>query len=498
MPRITEYALPQRGAVDQTVTSGVNVQAAGIRGRQLQQFGQSVTRLEGVIHKRNVQKETATAHKKTSELRSKYTVLINNAIADGSINSEQVLEDYQRDFDANIEEFSTPEGKDFYNRQGVSIRAQVTQNSALGEAQVEGKGFLQDVEDSRRENGVALQNAPDSFLDIIRQSNEFIDESVSKGIKLTPAQLTQVKAELNNDYAMNAIRGHAKSNPDVAEGMLNAGFFDKYFRSGDSKKRAFAEVSAARSAQKTEDKRREVTDRERQRAFDDAWQGENLPKLVDHSLSIDDILTSGMSPARKIQWRSMLDASLKTEAKSSPRIYNDFARRILLPDDDPNKIDDITDMFGAVGRGLTPTDLNKLVKLMTSTPEGAALKQNRKLIYDLADAQLLGRNPISGFVDPQGPFRVSAFTQDLQRAEDALRAQGKPIDSLYDVKSSDYFGLQIPKYKRSQMEIINDVSNSMTEEAAKKSVVIDLEADNPSMRKRGETIEQFKKRTGGE
>ena len=96
----------------------------------------------------------------------------------------------------------------------------------------------------------------------------------------------------------------------------------------------------------------------------------------------------------------------------------DMMTRLTLPKDDPRAIVDVSQLIKQPGLSLQ--NANNLQKWYFKQPQGAAEKQNEKLMQD----DIKGKLKVQGIPDQDYNNRVINALSDYQKAKQTLLSQG--------------------------------------------------------------------------
>lgn len=452
MPKIRSYDNTQVQASGRGLPMTANPQRAGGEARALQGLVASAFDAEDKIYQRNAQNEVSELNAQFADARAEWTQRVADDVQKGEIDTQKIDQDYGDAVNKMNENISTHEGRQFFDRQSSRLRGYVLSSAARGQAAVAGQRAENDWRIALNGNGNALQTDPTGFKDIYDASLEAIDAQVQTGAM--PAKIAdKFKIETGTELAKAAVRGYANMNPDVAEKRLNSGEFDQYL-TPDTKAQMQGYIHAQKAAEEIDLRRRQVADEKFKKLRSEAWQQESLGKLSEGSLPTKDILSSPMSADEKIHWMKLADEATKQHTQSDPRVFNELTRRVLLPDDDPQHISDITGLAPYVGKGVDIDDVTKINGFIQKLPEGMNLKDNRKRLVDFATSKLTKVDDTTGMKDPDGEMNMASFVVALQEKEAQMRKDGKPVTDLYNPNSKDYFGNEVGNYQLTPMQIM--------------------------------------------
>ncbi len=456
MPRINDYNAPEISDQGGSLENTSSLTAPGEIGRSISNFGQTISGLGDIAYQRASQEEVSDLNAKFAEARSDWSQKIDEQIRNGTVDPTKTKEDFQNYINKMDDGIQTREGRNFFERQGARLGGQVVKSAAHGKAVVAGEKAVQDYTTALNLNSNQLSQHPEDFEDVLGSSTEAVDAQIQSGV-IDQKKGLKLKEETGRELAKSAIRGWAKLDPDKADEVLNKGVYDKYL-DGEDKQSMTGFVNQQRVAKDIEQRRAQTAQEKAMKLKSEAWQQSALPDLAKGSLETQKILDSPMDANEKIRWLKLQEEAAKDSAKTDPRVKNDITRRILLPDDDPQKITGIADMAPFVGKGLSVTDTEQLNGFIQKLPEDQNMKDNRKRLMDLASAKLVKKDPMLGISDPDGEYNMSQFQVALQNAEADMRKDKKPLKDLYDPNSKDYFGNKIGKYQSSPEEILAKMS----------------------------------------
>ncbi len=453
MPRINDYSEQQVGGQGPSGAMSADIRGASVQGDILQKAGALLGEIGDGLHKREAQGEVTQVYADMAKARADWTNHINKGLKDGSLDVEAIKDQYDEYMAKTGENLGTAEGKDYFNRQSSRLGANLLVTAAKGQAVLAGKKATAAWRSGLDNNSSALMSNPADFQTVYEETIDAVDAQVAtNGL---PAEMAEkFKHESGVELAKSAVRGWAQMDPDLANHLLNKGAFDQYFN-GDVKAQMQGYINQAGRAKEIEERRVEKATKDAEKLAGEKWENDVLPKLANGSLNTKTILDSPLTPEKKIQWMKLADQATKEKTQSDPRVKNDLTRRILLPDGDPNKISDIGELSKWAGRGIDVNDVQQLAGFMQKTPEGQALSNNRKALDDFATAKLIKKDPMNPFMtDADSEYNKAQFQVALQQKEAQFRQEGKPLNSLYDPNSPDYFGYEIDKYKLSPQQVL--------------------------------------------
>lgn len=484
MPQIKGYDR-QVGTPANIQKSDISTQTAGMQDEALARVGQSVEQLGEKVYKWDTRKDVHDIHLRDAELRAKYEQRIIQETQAGTIDSQKILEDFKKE----SSDFTprTGAGQDYLDEQMSSLETSITKSSAMAQAKVAGELSAAQWSQTMSTNADTIRHSPSTVWDSLKSSYAAIDADVSLGT-MSPADGMKLKEQVGDVYANASLTGFAESGfggPQKAQNLLESGAFDQYL-SEKARKSITSTLRTYKNAEEKERKRIERLNEDAQAKATESWKQDNLQGLVDHTLSVKDIMNSPMKAEQKRTWINALAVDKK---QTDPLVYSDIAQRIMLPENDPNRITSQDQIMNFVGKGIQVKDVDELTKFIDETPQGRALSAQRKTFMDAAKAQITSINQYS-FNKTNGYFKYAQLISYVQQKEQEMVKAGKNPAEIYNVNSKESIWREMNKFVPTGEDLLNEGSfNTTTED--------DTPVDNDSKRKQGESASDYLKRTGG-
>lgn len=493
MPKIQDYSTPQYNAPTNAIESASGLAQPGSVGRAMQGFGDVVSDTANVIYKRKAQEETTDLNAKFAEARNEWATIVDEETRNGTIDSDKVSEKLREYVDGLNQDISTFEGRSMYEKESARLVSSVTISAARGQAAVAGAKAENSWRTALANNSSALMGDPSQFEDIYQSTLENIDLQVQSGV-IPAAMAEKFKRQTGQELAKGAVRGWADLNPDLAQKKLDS--YDQFWDS-DVKAQMQGYIDEKRRAVEVDAQRSERLQKEAQKKRAELWEQQALGKLVSNEISADDVVKSpALSADQKKEWLRLVKQRQEETLQDNPAVKNELFRRIYLPDDDPKAIRDKYQLSQYVGRGLSVQGFTALSTQLNNSPEGKAIRDNRRQLMDYASARLVKKNSL-GMADPRGEELLSAFMADLQQAEDEFRKEGKNPADLYNPRSRDYFGNSLDKYRRTQKDIMQETIQEMRRVNNSKEIDFTRPKTVANPRRQGESIDDYLKRSRG-
>ncbi len=457
MPRISDYGAPETESQAPMEISARPIEEAGQMGRAVQNFGREVSQIEDKAAARAAQEEAADAQYQGANLRAAYSDKLNQQIQQGTVDTEGLMADYQKQVDSTSDKFETSHGQLAFERQATLTKSMLLRSAVSAKSKLAGAQAKAKILGSIDADSSALENDPSSFPAVIQANKTSIDDQVAVGG--LPANIAdKIKHESSVELAKGAVRGWAKMDPDTADKMLNQGAFDAYFN-GDTKAQMQGYINTVKSAKATDLVRQDMVERKAKEKRAEAWKIQNLDRMEKGLVTGEEVVKAaenkilGYDDAK--EQLSMIHKVATEKMKSNPAIVNSLTRRIFADDSDPNKITNSAQIDSETAKGnINIRDRNMMVRLIDDTPEGRDNKQNKNRLYKFMEAQLVKKDSMTGMSDPMGEENMANATRHLQEQVQEYTKAGKNVKDLYDPQNKDSFYNQVLQYKLSSKDVM--------------------------------------------
>lgn len=187
----------------------------------------------------------------------------------------------------------------------------------------------------------------------------------------------------------------------------------------------------------------------------------------------------------------LIDANTKAVTlKNDESLSQDYLRRIYLPWGDKDKIISEVPIINAAANGkLTPARFKFLRDEYEKarTEEGMTLGGSRDRFLASRKTSITTSNPLLGKLDSDGDVNFGRFAEFAVTEEARMRKENKNPHNLYDETNPDYLGHRMMQFQKTMQQSLKDMGKKMQS----------TEPTPPMTQPRlkGETIEQYKKRT---
>ena len=447
MPKIREYAAPELNFQEVPMQGYGELRGGAETARSFQRLGSAIETGSEQIYQRQAQEETSDLNADFSMLTAEVTDEIDSAVQDGSINSQDYLQKLQPRIDKLSDGISTPAARRSFERNAARLTAVAIKKASRGQAMVAGAKAQANVQAEINNYSSSLFVDPSSFQDNIDAMRSSIEDQVTSGaLKAVDAEKLQMVA--TRDLAKGAVRGWARLDPDLAEKKLKD--FQPYL-SGDQMSEMQGYINQERRANAAELARVEAAERRAEKLKGDAWMEKNLNQIINGNLSTKTILSSPLKPREKMSLINAVERNAKDGGGATdPRIKNQITQKILT-----GEFTDVQQFVDQVGKGINLKDLGELNNFLAKTPEGQAQIDGEKRLFELARKTISSKDYSGAFnTDADSEYNITRFMADYQAAKNQMIKDGKPVSSLVDPNSADYFGLKAKSYKLTPQQTI--------------------------------------------
>lgn len=463
MPLVREYQ-PDAAVGGPFETRQARTLDTGNIGGALSRVGSAITDVGDLVHKRDVQSEISDISAKLAGAHADFTDNLDATLKDpNAANDPDLSEKFMQNYDEQMAQIgdsaTTPEARQYFERGNAQLRAHFTVASLHGQSVVAGEKAVSDYATFKDKSSASLIKDPSSFETVSNLHSQMLDAMVQSG-RLPSEKADELRSQGETDLAKSAVRGWIQLDPNYAKSQIDGGKWDDYFN-GDQKFQMLKETEQGINAKRIEQDRQQKAQNDAIAQQQEATQNAFIARMYDKNnpLTADDVIKSNLDPfgsGSKEQMLKMLKASQDEKITTNPDVYLGLAKRIGLPDGDPNKLVDQGALYDAFAKGqLTHGSLNELRQELSGskTEEGQQLIALRKGILKSASDALTKTNPVLGIKDPEGDDRLQKFTSAFFNQYNAGVKAGKTPQQLLSPDSPDYLGKIIRLYTPSPEDI---------------------------------------------
>lgn len=450
MAEIQEY-LPQVAAPEAFGSVSPNVELAGAEGRGLERLGGDIAQGFEKLAATSRQEEVASTYSNFAQQRAVYTNRIQKGIDDGSLDMNQVLQDYDQESQDFGSKLDTPGGRNFFNRQQSRLRGELLRFGQHGMAQVaanQARGQWQSAFDSMAATVRQNPGQFDDALDSAQEAGQALVENSGLPAKDLPkfVQMAQNKlaeqailgtAELDN---IPGADGQQTTGPNAARAMLK-GDFAKHLTPTQLNGLPGSINRIERDKETEQNQARLAIERE-QKAKTEKWINDNYSGIQNGSVTIQkinqaqgngDIDFKGAEEAKRI-----LRETTNKDWDNNPKAYNNVVDLIHQ-----GKIKDLGTLSSFVKPGgLNVQGFERAKVLLNSSEDAkeftAAEKDLKKQIYAVTKQKGLS-SPL-GQINTLGAQKAAQALQDYADAKQKiLKSGGDPMDLLRSDSPNSFY-----------------------------------------------------------
>lgn len=493
MPQIREYDQRQEARTGVGDTSRVSADSFGAStGRSLEQVGRSVNQLGNQLQRQQEQDEINDITQAMASAQAEATVRLNDDINRGAVDSEKFIDGLDERFGSLSGNYSTRAAQEYFNQATGKLKNHFIVSAASASAEQAGnRAKISFVEASNKQQA-SLINDPSAFQLSLQTMEDGLKARVATG-SLPAADAEKLRLATAREYAKAAIRGWSKLNPEDAKAQIDQGLWDNYL-DGDSKKQMLGEADMGISGRRAEQERTQAAALKARAEAQRTTLNKFMPAIVNGSQSVDEVLSSNLDPEDKykvIGWISQ-SATNSPAMKTNPALFNEVFSRVHLPDGDPKKIYDDKQLLNYVGKGISLEDVNKLRNEIQgdNTEEGKSRAALKASMLNAARAKLVRKDTMMGVADFNGEENYQRFLVQYQEDYKAGKAKGLSDNDLFNPDSKDYLGKSIDRFYKTPQQ-------RLQEDAARRKQQRPPPANPDLLKKDGESIADFRKRTEG-
>jgi len=283
---------------------------------------------------------------------------------------------------------------------------------------------------------LAMTSLDDSVVAAVRSSPNITGTQAAKLVK-------GLKQEGMEAIVLAAVTGAIQRNPTEGVKLASDPRFAPFI-SGEKVKSLEAFARSEQRAARAEERYNEVAKERLEQKQSDATEIDILKRIeAGEKVTKADMLDlppEQLNRQAKERLLSRMETMARREealpAVSRP-IYLDLSSRIRLPEEDPNRVKSLDEIWEAQ-KDLTHADFNRLVNQFREqrTPDGAQLQERERAFFESLKPQF------NGDLDKEGPQRLYNLQMEYFRRKGELMQQGKSPYLLLDPASPEYMGKQ--------------------------------------------------------
>ncbi|HNA69987.1 MAG TPA: hypothetical protein PK473_03045 [Nitrosomonas sp.] len=499
MPRITPIQSQVRSSGPVQVQNARAEDFGGGIANAVQGFSKSVEKTADIIGEQQSRSEVSDLTAKMAKAQADFTINWAETMKTADPADKELSTKFLKGYDDYMskigEGVSTEDGKNYFVRTNAQMRSHFMQSAYTGQAQLAGIKAVEDYTGSVNNLSNSLFADPSSFETVRNMNEKNLEERVRLG-GMDRKTALKLQTESNQKIAEASIRGWANLNPEYAQQQLTQGRYDSYLTE-DQKQQMFGEVNAAIRGRQAEAERQiRLKEEERKQAQMETENGFQ-EKVVNNQLTSKEILQSNLDPRDKEHYLNLIQRKSK---ESDPSVFNELLRRANLPDGDPAKLVNEKELVNyAVNGLLSYSDLNDLRKEVQGkrTEQGKIEDQAKTSVLKQAESMLVKKDPLTGLADPDGLVNYQRFVTLYWKKWEEGRKAGKTVEQLTDPSSPDWLGKYVKDFYVNPLDSIKKSADRLKMNRNNEFAPPTPPIKPENMRRPGETIDQWLKRTEG-
>lgn len=415
------------------------------------------------------------------------------------IGGESWDEEFKKEQEANLTKLSQDikfSGNSAIFRQKASqLRSAFAVKLAAGRLAIAGQKAVLKHEKEAKALEVSAFNDPRNTTKYIQNYKDYLTAS-----GLDEQNKLKLEQKRVGAIANSGVLGLIQQNPDEAKKQLEAGVWDEFLgtdrqSAGKHKKSLLREVERKKEADRVQQEKQikqaeEVEKQQAKNAMD-----EYFTKIGDGSVNAQDVYKDNRLPPTgansKQQALSLIRQNL-TNPKTDNRVFRQTFERIHLPDDDPRKIIDDSDLIQQhINGGLSYEDLGRLRKELSgrTTPEGLLISNQKKRLIESAKSRLTKPSFANPIGDPNGLENLAQFEKFVEEEINRTKKEGKSVLELFNSSNSKSLFRSIGAFEKSPQQILKESSEKLKSLNQKRTTAPSVEP-----LKEGESLEAYEKR----
>lgn len=372
------------------------------------------------------------------------------------------------------EKLNTRAGRLMYERARAGLESDLRQKTTVDQAELAGVAEVQNAQTVANQVSTSLLADPTGF----NTGMGMIDLYLEGATRIPMETRLKLGTQMRSDAAKATLLGVAEVDPTRARAEMASGKYDAYM-DADAKVTIGNHLTALENAKTQDQRAAEAEARRVKKEHYDAKANELVTALVQPDGQIvvpegwfqqaaTDMVgapDAGESRALINMGRSILDDEKNgSTRKSDPATFDDFRRRMYLPETDPNALD-VTEIYEAVSNGkLSATDMNFLRTEVTGKRDPGVQTGKKQFEAFLAGykSYITKSNPLSLQLDAPGDQRYYEFQQRAQELFDQGVSSGKSWQDLLHPSSKDFIGAIVPQYQMNTKQSVGMLPNFAT------------------------------------
>ncbi len=456
MAQINEY-LPEVDATQPMGSTSPNIELSGAVGKSIQNLGSSITQAGQEVFEAKSKAETADVYSAMADARLNYTTRVQQQVQDGSLDIDQLKQDFDDETGKIGDNLSTPQGKNYFQRQQSRLKGAILHQAVTGSAQIASNEAKGKWTDGVNKNSSTLFNDPGQFEDLYNHGLETVDALIADE-HLPEKDRSKAVQQMSSQFAMAAVQGWANMKPEWGKTMLQDGGLGDYL-TVQQKDEANRYINTQANAKDIESERADRAVQRARKATAEKFGQDNFPAIHDGTYPPQNIVNAVknrvLTEEQGQHYLAAIKASNKEKLESDPQTYLDALKRINDPSAE-NPITSPEQIMSLVGqekiamKGSYSADT--LMDALKKSPEGGAVSRGEAALQKSVTEATQFEDMMGHGKDPRGTVMAAAAMSDYYQKKRQYTANGGKASDLLDPRNPNYFNPDDPKYKYSQEE----------------------------------------------
>lgn len=528
MPNIRTYE--SKVPVPQPDAGAASAVASAARstGAMFRQLGQTAEGVFDTIDKYKGREETSALTNAYAQGFAQLTQNWNETIKSADPNDtsvadkwrEQVLQPFLDTFGE--DQSSSTAGRDLRQRLQAQMQMHFFDKTIADQSAMSGAAVQSNLEASGNALSAAAFADPSSFETSIKILDTAIDAQIASHA-VTASQAAQIRSQVRDtlakQIASGAFYGLSNINPSAAIDELNDGKFLPYFNGSEVQSLTAHATEQERIRVSQEHSAQDWADKQAKKQYD-AKVSEAQATLIqpDGSIAITPDYFSKLKEASNLPGARMDPEGTRAAVNfgraileeqesggivaSDPHVYEDFGKRLLLPDNDATRLTSDEIYKARIDKRLSSKDATFYLSALKNLDEDPARKIAEKRYSEFLTAMkpVIAQSDMFGnILKPVMAQNWYTFQHDTRAKFEAAYKTGNWKD-LLDPRSTDYLGqdaIPLATNRKDAMSSIKAIIQQGPASAIKPpSAPAPVPHTEIAPRKPGETWDEYKKRTG--
>lgn len=442
------------------------LEQVGMYGRGIEGAARVTGDALDVMEQRKAAAESADAYSAVADQRATMMQRIEDERNAGTLDDNglaKIKEDYQDWVGKQYDQYSTPNGRNAFVRASSRAGGMVLTAASHASAIVAGNKAKDNLNTVMNQNSNLVMKDPSQFDSVRDSQTEMIQDQVDAGV-LSPADARVAKEKMDGELFKGAFYGHMQSdfnnikNAVIAnggkvdpnqpgfnhaqawlaagkgDGVINADQHEALQR--EIKGNQAAAITAGKQAidQKTE--LLNVQGEKLKVDFNTQLQSNKLDPNAVTKAAQSGLLSSD----EQLKYYHLIEQAGKQQLATNPATKNDLMARVLLPDNDPHKISDSSQVAFMVKDGMiSMKDYQDIDKAIRSIPANKAQMHMQAELYKVAREKI-------GTDAPDSEYRNMLFQNFVEHEKQNAIQKQEPVSALFDPASKNFLGNRMQQF----------------------------------------------------